>query len=657
MKKIQVLAPAGAGQSFLAAVEAGAGGVYCGLSNFNARTKALNFTQKEFADCVCYAHKKSVEVYCTLNTLIKESEIKAVLKELSFINSVGVDGVIVQDFGIAKIIKDYFPRLAIHSSTQMGVHNSFGVLQAQKLGFKRVVLARELSLSQIKMISQKTKLELEIFVHGALCFGVSGLCLMSSFIGGHSGNRGSCAQVCRRKWEFNNKSGFYLSPKDLDLSGFIKEISDSGVSSLKIEGRMKNADYVYKVVKAYKMLIENSDKDAACQLLSLDFARPKTSFNFVGKATDIFNPDISKQLGINLGKIISVNGCKIKICSKILISKTDELKAVDAKEDKGFKFLILELKKIDDVYEITTDSAFLKEGMSVLKTGDGSKFVAAMPKFEQKSFHSEKISFDEIMRKNIIHTKIKPAKDSLFLKIDDPCWLKFINDNSHKIIFSLDKNNLSQADSFNCFELPPFIDEEDLPLFSQTINRLIKKGKKEFFLNNLSQFEFFNGGGVHLFGGSFLYALNSFSAKFLFDKAIENFIIPAESDFGNIVELSKTGIANKAIFYLSGFHILAISKMVLHKDLCLDNKLSALESAKDSFQIISKNETATIIAKYPIMLFSKKSAVRKLGVNKFLIDLSFISPDAKYLKFVLEAYENKVSGGWGNLFNFERGLK
>jgi len=224
--------------------------VYCGLKDFSARSKASNFTPAEFYNFTNYAHKKNVKVYAAFNTLIKQNEIKEACRQIGIIAQAGADALIAQDFGVAEIVKKYFPKLKLHASTQTAIHNSYGVSEAQKAGFSRVVLARELSLEEIKIIKSKTNAELEVFCHGALCFGVSGLCLMSSFIGGYSGNRGACAQPCRRRWSLKNKDGFYLSPKDLNLSEYIRELKLSGITSLKIEGRMKNPQYVYKTVKA-----------------------------------------------------------------------------------------------------------------------------------------------------------------------------------------------------------------------------------------------------------------------------------------------------------------------------------------------------------------------------------------------------------------------
>lgn len=214
MNKIELLAPSGNIESFMAAVSAGADAVYVGLKDFSARAKAKNFSYKQLNEICSYAHDKNVKVFVALNTLIKNSEIKDVLNILEQISFAQTDAIIVQDLGVAYLSQKYFPEIRLHASTQLTIHNSYGALQAKQMGFERAVLARELSFDEIKNIKKKSDIELEIFCHGALCFCVSGLCLFSSFIGGYSGNRGHCTQPCRRLWTVDVKNGYYLSPKD-----------------------------------------------------------------------------------------------------------------------------------------------------------------------------------------------------------------------------------------------------------------------------------------------------------------------------------------------------------------------------------------------------------------------------------------------------------
>lgn len=260
----ELLAPAGNMNSLVAAVENGADAVYIGLKDFSARHYAENFSEKDLTNAVNYAHLRGAKVYLALNTLILDEEITKALEIIYKAYSNNIDAVIVQDIGIASKIFEIFPQLRLHASTQMTVHNFEGVNLLRKFGFKRVVLARELSLKQIAGITQKVKdMEIEIFVHGALCVSYSGQCLFSSMVGGRSGNRGRCAQPCRQIYNlvdcntgeeiYNGSKGRYLlSTKDLCTLELLPEIVKAGVHSLKIEGRMKSAEYVATVTKIYR---------------------------------------------------------------------------------------------------------------------------------------------------------------------------------------------------------------------------------------------------------------------------------------------------------------------------------------------------------------------------------------------------------------------
>ena len=213
--KPELLAPAGSIESFHAAIDAGADAVYAGLADFNARLRAKNFTARTLSYLLPFAHAHGVKLYVTLNTLIKQAEIEPVIHTLYQLEQIGVDALIVADAGVIDIAHKHFPRLRLHASTQMAVHNSAGVRAAKSLGLRRAVLSRELTLEEIRSIQKQAAIELEVFVHGALCYSISGLCLASSFLGGSSGNRGRCTQVCRRKFSTEpGKGRYFFSPND-----------------------------------------------------------------------------------------------------------------------------------------------------------------------------------------------------------------------------------------------------------------------------------------------------------------------------------------------------------------------------------------------------------------------------------------------------------
>ena len=267
MNKVELLAPVGDFKCLQAAVQNGADSVYFGSSFFNARAFASNFGLEDLKKAISYAKLRNVKTHLTLNILIKNNEFKQAIDLASKAYEYGIDAIIVQDIGLARYLISHFPDLPIHASTQMTIHNLEGALSCQKLGFKRVVLSRELPINEIRYICDHTDIEIETFIHGALCISYSGQCLFSSMIGGRSGNRGKCAQPCRMSYELVQKSidssketsvdkGYLLSPKDLCGLEYIPELIKSGVKCFKIEGRMKPPEYVAITTKIYRKYID-----------------------------------------------------------------------------------------------------------------------------------------------------------------------------------------------------------------------------------------------------------------------------------------------------------------------------------------------------------------------------------------------------------------
>ena len=261
MKKIELLVPVGNFDCLKAAVQNGADAVYLGASVFSARSSATNFSLSELEEAIDYAHLRNVQVHLALNTLIKNDEFEAAVSLAKSAYEFGIDAIIVQDLGLACYLIKNFPNLPVHASTQMTCHNLVGAKYLEKLGFKRIVLSRELSLSEIDYIKSNVSCEIEVFGHGALCISYSGQCLYSSLIGGRSGNRGKCAQGCRLPYELLENDttidkGYLLSPKDLCSLTTLPELLDTNIDSLKIEGRMKSAEYVAIVTKTYRKYID-----------------------------------------------------------------------------------------------------------------------------------------------------------------------------------------------------------------------------------------------------------------------------------------------------------------------------------------------------------------------------------------------------------------
>ena len=301
MKLPELLAPVGSGEHLKLAILSGANSVYLSGENFGARKYAENFTVAEIREAVKYAHLHNVKVYVTVNTLIKEGELEKVSNYLLELYEMGVDAVLIQDIGLIKIINENIPKLRIHASTQMNLHNIEGIRWASEHGIKRVVLPREIEMNELKEIidyAHSLNIEIEIFAHGALCYSYSGHCLLSSMQGGRSGNRGTCAQPCRERYELNiNKSkrinpktegDYLLSPKDLSLYEHLDEIVNLEVDSIKIEGRMRSNDYVATVVKNYRKRLNKLRYDKTSKALNRNIKElERKSKGKKGRSTDL----------------------------------------------------------------------------------------------------------------------------------------------------------------------------------------------------------------------------------------------------------------------------------------------------------------------------------------------------------------------------------
>lgn len=350
MKKPELLAPAGNMECLKAAILAGCDAVYLGGNMFGARSFANNFDYDELKEAVIYAHTYGVKVYVTTNTLIYENEVERFTEYVNYLNSIYVDAIIMQDIGMMDKMRKEFPNMEIHASTQMHIHNEEGVKLVKELGLTRAVLARETDYQTIEKIKKNVDIELEIFVHGALCISYSGQCLMSSLIGNRSGNRGTCAGSCRHKYdvlnenlEKVNKNKYNLSTKDLNSLNDLEKLIKTGADSFKIEGRMKSKSYVYLVVKLYRMAIDSYFEKGKVEINENDLEDLKITFNrlftkgflFNADNNDIINPYRPNHLGVEIGNVIDYKNNFVTIKLEKSLSINDGIRII-SKEDIGF---------------------------------------------------------------------------------------------------------------------------------------------------------------------------------------------------------------------------------------------------------------------------------------------------------------------------------
>ena len=433
MNKVELLAPAGSLEAFYAAVKNGADAVYLGGKNFGARVFADNFDHEQLINAVKYAHLYGVKVYVTMNTMLLEDELNMAFKEAQFLHSIGVDALIVQDLGLVELCRKHLPNLELHASTQMHVHNIEGAKFVQKLGLKRVVLARETPLDIIKKISDYG-INTEIFIHGALCISYSGQCLMSSALFNRSGNRGMCAQCCRLQYKLKDQTEdkiidlddeYLLSPKDLNTINCLPEIIEAGVASLKIEGRMKRPEYVGLLTRLYREAIDAYYAKQSYQAGENKLNQMKLLFNrgftkgyaFNEKAPDLFNQHRPNHQGLEIGEIIGYHEHRLQIKLKLPLNQGDGLRIVDNKNEYGFvankiysNDLLVNGAQPNEIIEIDYPE-FISIGSVVLKTTD--------------------IKLNKTISNYDFYRKV-PIKVNFVAKCDNPFILK-VNDDENEV--------------------------------------------------------------------------------------------------------------------------------------------------------------------------------------------------------------------------------
>ncbi|MCL2845845.1 MAG: U32 family peptidase [Chitinivibrionia bacterium] len=681
-KKIELLAPVGTIEAFHAALDGGANAVYLGLGNFNARQRQKNFTPQTLSFLVPYAQQKGVKVYITMNTLVKDGEIPLFWNDCAALKQIKPDALIVQDWGMAAILRKYLPEMPLHASTQMAIHNSMQMKFAHDFGISRVVPARELTLSEIRKINNKAQCEIELFVHGALCYGISGRCLASSYLGGSSGNRGHCTQVCRRYYaQSPQKKGFYFSPKDFWAIDYVKEYQNIGISSLKIEGRMKGAEYVYEVVSAYRDFIdEKIDLDTAKERLSHDFGRQKCTFLLEGvESVGVVSAARQAGTGNYAGKVAGING-------KEVILETDTSSELPQVGDRlrfhtveGVEGEVIKIEKVICEKDSKLIRLIIEENFKI--DNDGALFIISRQNPKIKEWKTRKISvsprkFDP--KKTIPAGKImsevdgfdKPgnhktagktntAKPQLYLRGDSVEWLRqFKNNKNASYILSvskefsnidIEKEKLSNFVGQIIIALPQFIPENDISFWKTAIESYKKQGISKFMVSNIGDKEFFTSNDK-VFADYPLWTINRWTQKMLDDNGFAGFSYSPEDD---ILNLKRTG-SSRGLFPVFMKVPLFISRV---KPVLQDGK-SAVDIMGEKFTGKTAGEISYVLGDSPLGLTHRIDKLQECGINKFVLDFSFLpASDVSLFRNAITAFERRKRVDGSVLFNHKGGMK
>ncbi|MBN1119348.1 MAG: U32 family peptidase [Bacteroidales bacterium] len=660
MYKPELLLPVGQIESFYAALEGGADAVYLGVGDFNARKRAKNFTLRQLPVLLSLARKYKVKVYITLNTVLKNNELPLLYKILHQINQYKPNAVIVQDWAVFYLIKKNFAKLEIHLSTQAAFHNSMGVNFAETAGIKRVVLARELSLNELKQIRKKTNTELEVFVHGALCYSFSGMCLFSSYLGGMSANRGECKQVCRRAFKTDSGKQFIFNLKDNQLVEYVPEFAQMGVNSLKIEGRLKSSEYVYTVAKAYRKVLDDHRKvDEARILLERDTGREKTSYFMGGNVSEAITQIPNN--GFYTGEVVKVYDNGFDFSSKI---DADEISRIRISSIDGNVQNTVALKDFKTTGSIISVKG-LEQGIKLIE-GNGVYIVG----FNTKKFASRlpKPNEDRLLYpspgeiKYRLQNLIKPKRNyqpKLYLRFDSLKWINHfeppmadftilnLNKKDWELITS-NTRSLWRFKSQLIFELPKIIFEDNIDFYRNKIRFLQQNGVRNFMLSHVSQLAFFKK-DVNLLANENIYTFSDVAIIQLKEFGFNAHVFPFENDYINLVNGNDRSGIIPVYFYPQLFTSRMPAGKVKANDIITDD-------GNKQFKIVKRDGLSITIPSNPVCLFHEKKKLIDKGFSRFLIDFSYSEPDQAFMINTLEQFNTGQKPELSGTFNFKRGL-
>ncbi len=658
-KKPELLLPAGNTESFFAALQAGADAVYLGLSQFNARARASNFNHFQFISILREAIKRKVLVYVTLNTVIKNSEVGLLIEYLHFLNEAGTDGIIVQDWGVYYIAKNYFPRLKIHASTQMGVHNSLGTKHLAEKGFQRTVLARELTLKELETVVKKSAIETEVFVHGALCYSFSGMCLFSSYTGGRGANRGMCAQPCRREYDDKNHKKYLFNLKDNQLLEYIPKLAEMGVSSLKIEGRLKSGEYTYRVGSAYRMALDDKTKiPLELQNLELDFGRQKTSYFLGSNVKNSISEESST--GIYLGKVEKVLGNKMLISTTKPLEPKFRLRILPKNGAEPVYIIVKSVVKEGDFYWIEKENQKIEVKSRVFLTKlQDQKFQVKLESISQLPFKPISSEFKKSILNSLVENR-ETGDEKLYFRIASMEWLSLINFNELDGLFlSFSKITWSRFNPDDAFiqnnrdkvyiELPKFIAEDSIAFYSDLVNKMVRYGIHNFVISHLSQ-KLLIPENCRIITNENVYVFNDAAVKCIQNEGVENFIYPFEIDFETLESINCKGGIVPVYFYPELFY----SRMPVQLE---NSEEFAGDDSKTKYKRYRKNGITIIVPDRAVSILHQKSRLSKLGFTSYLIDVGYDTLSKNRLKTLKSRFMKSEQIQPTTTFNFTKGLK
>ena len=679
---IELLAPAGSPDALDAAIGEGADAVYLGLKTFNARLRSANFTYARFEATLRALRRMGKKVYVTVNTVFEQREADRMYQLLRYLSSMGPDALIVQDLGVLGMARSQFPGLKLHASTQMNIASGKGCNALSRHGVSRVVLARELSLEELQSIRAETNVELEVFVHGALCVGASGLCLFSSFLGGKSANRGMCTQACRRLYQKGGpesnylESGYYFSPSDLQLLEHLPALAAAGINAVKIEGRMKSAEYVGAVVSAYRLVLDaiadGGDEEKVQQsiekgrgILRGDFARGKTAFyvNGIPKGTengiDWLNPVQDGGTGISFGALLRVQGrdgerrglVGLDNSASLPPAVGDSIRLHKSDDSARVSHKLQHVETVKNGYWLSIPDGFdLGDRVYLIQTRGMSKRYRAITSADAKGSRGpghEKAPVPMVVigakHSGGSSAKNQPVKKSrsstvfpegLYVAVSRVEDLYVVQSSRPEKVI-LDLNSKTARHLLEGLQPLPFKPADIIlsldPYFPQTtaqaladkILELVDLGYQQFMVNNPGHFPLFKDvrTEVKIIAGPWLYMFNTWALSFVASLGVEGFVSPLENNRQNLErtldnrQLLKDRVFVPIFAWPPLFHIRAnLGKQY-------DFKVFS-DSRGENFLLTNGNEGSRVFPAKPFSITDKLSFLQDSGFRRFIVDLS-----------------------------------
>ncbi len=684
----ELLAPAGHWEALWAAIENGADAVYLGLKKWSARAHAANFTLEDLARILPYTRSRGVAVYTALNSALTAPEVPAVLDVLQALSDLAVDALIVQDPGLFFLCRRFFPALKVHASTLAAVHNSAGVRVLERLGARRVVLARELTIEEIQAIRRRTQAELEIFVHGALCYSFSGLCLASSFRGGHSGLQGRCVQPCRLRYSQGKKAGFFFSCNDFCALARIPQLKKMGLAAFKIEGRMKDAEYIATVVRAYRHVMDAPEDRAreaveqAREWLTRAPARRLTE-GFFGEnpSAEILSPHRSGSSGLWVATVQALEPDGIRVSLRHPVRLGDRLRPESTQEKEAPPVVLEGIRSHDGAaieespsqgtvvlrirgpVEATSGTRLFRIGRKPVSaavlwrriTRESPTPLSFRARFDRLDALAEDLSLGPKNPRRLypaLWIKIRSLADlgRAMMSPAQMVWLAATRENLEKMA----KRRLHEAqmDRFG-WALPPVLFEKEMDYYRKAVAWYLSKGYRFWEINNWGHLDWFLGdAGAALTAGSRMNIRNKAAMAALAEVGCRSAVLSLEMTCEELREILTDPVPSVPVVTVYGRPPLFLSRI---QPPILDNR-PVRTSRGETYTYRKEGPLAALYPDRPFSWFEKIPQLEAMGYRVFLIDLGdgLVPLERGEWERVLSGYERRRDDPPYVLFNYER---